>query len=66
VLFAVTAVARAEDVSITYDKVTPQVAYAARRLGAALSERGYSVKPGQSRYDFRINLEVSPDRSLSR
>ena len=56
-----TAAARATTVSVSYGPPNPQSAYAARRLGAALAERGYAVSE-KSGSDYRIRLQVHANR----
>lgn len=55
-------VAHAKDVFILHDKTVPQAAYAARRLGEALTEQGYQVTPERTNYDYLISLAVHPGR----
>jgi hypothetical protein len=60
-LCVVTGAARGASVAISYGQPTPQSAYAAKRLGAVLSERGYVLRKDKSGADYRVNLDV--DRS---
>jgi hypothetical protein len=57
-LCVVTGAARGASVAISYRQPTPQAAYAAKRLGAVLSERGYVLRKEQSGADYRVNLDV--------
>ena len=53
---------RAQSVSILYAEASPQAAYAARRLNAALAERGYALKAGKNGYDYQVSLAVDSSR----
>lgn len=54
--------ARAESVTILHDPAVPQAAYAARKLGEALSGRGYTVTRERTGYDHLVSLAVHPGR----
>ncbi len=51
-------VARAQQVTILHDGAVPQAAYAARRLSAALIERGCRVAPAPAGSDYLISLAL--------
>jgi hypothetical protein len=55
------ATARAESVTVLY-QATPQASYAAKRLKAALSERGLSVDTGPTDDSRQVILAVDPAR----
>lgn len=52
----------AQRVTILHDETVPQAAYAARKLGEALAERGYDVRPERTGYDHLVSLAVHPQR----
>lgn len=52
----------AQSVSIVYEEAVPQAAYAARKLGEALAERGYKVKSERTGYDYLVSLAVHRNR----
>lgn len=52
----------AQSVSIVYEEAVPQAAYAARKLGEALAERGYKVNSGRTGYDYLVSLAVHRNR----
>lgn len=49
-------------VTLLHDQAVPQAAYAARKLGEALTERGYEVNPEHVGYDVLVSLAVNRDR----
>ena len=53
---------RAEKVYILHESTVPSAAYAARRLGEALSVRGHEILSERSGYDRLISLAVHPGR----
>ncbi|WP_198411345.1 hypothetical protein [Marinimicrobium alkaliphilum] len=54
--------ALAQKVYLAYDKDMPQAAYAARKLGEALAEQGYTLHPRGTGYDYLISLAKHPVR----
>jgi hypothetical protein len=52
----------AGQVSIANATSNPESMYAARRVGAELSERGYSVATGQESGEYQISLVIEPNR----
>jgi hypothetical protein len=54
--------AQAATVAILHDHETPQAAYAARKLGEALVEQGYTLASRHAGCDSLINLTVHPGR----
>lgn len=56
------AAVRAERVQVLHDATVPQEAYAARRLGAALTAAGHSVAPGSDGCERVIRLAVDAGR----
>ncbi len=54
--------ATAETVSILHDVRSPQASYAARKLGGALIERGYTLHGERTGYDRLVSLEVLSQR----
>ncbi len=54
--------ALAQKVYIAHDKELPQAAYAARKLGEALAENGYTLHPRGTGYDHLISLAKHPVR----
>ncbi|MEJ2080413.1 MAG: hypothetical protein P8020_21540 [Acidobacteriota bacterium] len=54
--------ARSQSVTILHDETVPQAAYAARKLGEALSEQGYRVIPDHTGYDYLVSLAVNHHR----
>jgi hypothetical protein len=53
----------ARPVAIVHQAASPQARYAARRLGQALGETGYDVRPtSPGAGDFVVRLGVEPDR----
>lgn len=59
---AIVGAARAENVYILHDPAMPQAAYAARKLGEALSKQNHRVMPERSGYDRLISLAVNQHR----
>src|SRR5262245_42689683 len=59
-LAAVTA--HAQDVEILHDQTVPQAAYAARKLGESLAERGYRVGNGKLADEYVVKLAVNAAR----
>ena len=53
---------RAQEVVITFDRDSPQAAYAARKLGKVLNEEGYQVVPDQAGCDYSVSLALDPSR----
>ena len=53
---------RAESVTIVHDKDIPQAVYAARKLGEALAEQGYTLRSQHTGYDYLISLALHPGR----
>src|SRR5579862_705146 len=62
VFFLAAGAVRAETVALLQGPSTPQSAYAARKLTAALSEHGYTVKTDAAGSDYQINLALAADR----
>ncbi len=60
--FLTSSLAWAQAVTLLYEEGVPQAAYAARKLGEALSAQGYKVKPERTGYDFLISLAVHRSR----
>ncbi|MFO7934779.1 MAG: glycoside hydrolase family 20 zincin-like fold domain-containing protein [Bacteroidales bacterium] len=58
----ITGTIRAQDVTIVYDQEMPQAAYAARKLGEALTEQGYKLITERKDYDYLVSLAVHPNR----
>jgi hypothetical protein len=54
--------ASAQSVAILHEEAVPQAAYAARKLGEALVERGYELRRERTGYDSLISLAVHPGR----
>lgn len=54
--------ANATSVSLLHDKSQPQAAYAARKLGEALTERGYTVRSERTGYDYLVSIGVHAER----
>ncbi|WP_341938550.1 glycoside hydrolase family 20 zincin-like fold domain-containing protein [Marinimicrobium sp. C2-29] len=52
----------AQKVTLVFDEELPQAAYAARKLGEALDERGYEVGDRRRGYDQLVSLSVHPER----
>jgi hypothetical protein len=52
----------AQSVAILHEEAVPQAAYAARRLGEALAERGYEVRGERTGYDYLVSLAVHRGR----
>ncbi|MBW3628418.1 MAG: hypothetical protein KY464_03890 [Gemmatimonadetes bacterium] len=57
-----TEAAWAQRVTILHDGAAPQAAYAARKLGEALTERGYQLLAERIGYDVLVSLAVHPER----
>ncbi len=58
-LLTFVSIASAQNVAVSFDKDSPQSAYAARKLTEALSESGYSVKM-EMRPEVRIDFLIQP------
>ncbi len=58
-LLTFVSIASAQNVAVSFDKDSPQSAYAARKLTEALSESGYSAK-SEMRPDVRIDFLIQP------
>jgi hypothetical protein len=56
-----TATAQAQSVAVRCPQPTPQCAYAARKLSAALAERGLALRSEHSDPERRVVLAVSQD-----
>lgn len=52
----------ADKVRILHDQELPQAAYAARKLGEALTEQGHSLHAKNTGYDYLISLAMHPER----
>lgn len=52
----------ADQVRILHDQELPQAAYAARKLGEALTEQGHSLHAKSTGYDYLISLTTHPER----
>ncbi len=59
---ALPALLSAQRVHVLHDSDVPQVAYAARKLEAALTDLSYDVQAGRQDYDTLINLGVNTQR----
>jgi hypothetical protein len=57
-LTALPATVHAQDVGLRYDASVPQAAYAADRLGQALTARGYAVVGEPTAHDYRVDLAI--------
>lgn len=53
---------RAQEVAMVYDRESPQASYAARKLGDALKEKGFTVINERTGYDYLVSLAVHPAR----
>lgn len=60
--FLLTPTAEAQRVSLLYDTADPQAAYAARKVGEALTSHGYILHPERTGYDFLISFAVHAER----
>ena len=58
-LLTFVSIASAQNVAVSFDKDSPQSAYAARKLTEALSESGYSAK-SEMRPEVRIDFLIQP------
>jgi hypothetical protein len=54
--------AQAQRVTLLHDAEVPPVAYAARKLGEALTGHGYQVTSERTGYDHLVNLVINRDR----
>lgn len=52
----------AQKVTLAHDNEHPQAAYAARKLGEALTDQGYSLHARGTGYDYLISLATHPER----
>ena len=62
ILSLLASTAFAQKVTVAHDPEHPQAAYAARKLGEALKERGYSLHDRGTGYDYLISLATHPER----
>ncbi|HKE95011.1 MAG TPA: glycoside hydrolase family 20 zincin-like fold domain-containing protein, partial [Povalibacter sp.] len=53
------ATATAQSVTIVHEASVPQAAYAARKLGEALTARGYKVSAAETPHDYLVRLAVN-------
>ncbi len=60
--YLLTTAAEAQRVALLYDAADPQAAYAARKVGAALTAHGYTLHPERTGYDFLLSLAVHAER----
>jgi hypothetical protein len=52
----------AQSVTISHESAIPQAAYAARKLGEALTQSGYRIRREHTGYDYLVSLSVHPER----
>ena len=55
-------IVEAQNVRLLYDEADPPASYAARKLGDALTARGYEVQSEPMGYDYLVSLTVQPVR----